>query len=243
MNIILDSPSEILVRIVEFVPKNERFLLREVSTRLRLIFENYFLKGSFSVKRWKIALKSKSFWDHCSNYKNGKSHPFEIELCKLLWQDRFFGFTKDCLNLYKPANLPLHRKVLKNFISNGRVDLLDHYIENDSHLSLTFDERVKRLPFHLTEYQNKSWNLVAFDFIFHNKSKDVLHWFEKHIDIFCSSQMNESFSPTFAFSKKLKFIVAKVQRFSPFAVYWIDMKTLKNLSEIIGTESTKFLLH
>jgi hypothetical protein len=241
MNIILDAPPEILVSIVEFVPKNERFLLREVNTRLRLIFEHYFLKTSFSVKRWKIALKGQSLWEHCKNYQDHQSHPFEIELCKLLFQHRLLRFTKDCLTLYKPPTLPLHQKVIQNFISNGRVDLLDHYIENDSHLSLTFHQRMNRLPFHFIEYQNKSWNLVAFDFIFHNKSKDVLLWFQKHIDIFCSPILIPSLGDPFV--EKLKSIVQKVERFSPFAVYWIDLQTLKNLAEIIGTETTKCLLH
>lgn len=192
MILLNNLPFEILIDIVSFVPSFNRFLLKEVNSNFFQVVSKYF--GELSDDRWICSFQSESLWNHFNTVYNTDNHNFifKFALTQLLNDEKNERHLvrNDFFISFKPLDLPLSYLTLKRFVTNGRVDLLDFYIENDSHLNLTIEERTKRLPFESNskfyEYfsdRQGSWMYIAIDCVF-SSTLGVLEWFEKHIDVF-----------------------------------------------------------
>lgn len=186
---LIDLPVEIIVDIVSFIPSFNVFILKEVNSLFYQLVSKYFKE--LTEERWICSFQNQNLWEHFQKNYN-KPYHFNFILTELINNNETEKhlIRDDFFISFKPIDLPLNHMLLKRFVTNGRVDLLDFYLENDSHLELSIDERLNRFPFEFNKklYESlhdreESWIMIALDCIF-SSTMGVLEWFEKHFDIF-----------------------------------------------------------
>lgn len=156
---------------------NELPILKLVNKSMNQRFKDVDTKQNRSY-----VLRCQTLWDYAEQHFI-RCHPkhqkpplqFFLTSSTVIQSDSLLGD-------FKPQ-IPLSLPILIKFIDLGRIDLLDHYIENDDALFLTMEQRLTKFPFDYVSFYHQLMEFVV-HICFKQCNIDVLDWLLKHIDIF-----------------------------------------------------------
>ena len=162
---------EIFSYLIDYIP-----MLMLVNKSMHQRFKDVDTKNDRS-----FVLKSQTLWNYAEQHfiRSNPKPPMQLFLAQtfgsIIKSDSMMGD-------FKPK-IPLSLNVIKSFAYNGRVDLLDHYIENDDALLLTMNERLEKFPFDRFLFFQPMMEFV-YRICFSQSDPLVLEWLIKHIEIF-----------------------------------------------------------